>query len=125
LTNAGEGALRFAIEMGFTPQQLLTPQSLEAWLRWKNAPNRETFWLDERKHDTIGMFCVDGRGNVVAGCSTTGLVWKIPGRVADSPLVGQPRATATSWQTTARRSSSCAAWRREPIRRKRATNSRA
>jgi isoaspartyl peptidase/L-asparaginase-like protein (Ntn-hydrolase superfamily) len=61
---------------------------LEAWLRWKNAPSRETFWLDERNHDTIGMLGVDGRGNVVAGCSTSGLAWKIPGRVADSPLVG-------------------------------------
>ena len=86
-TIAGDGALRFAIEMGFAPQQLLTPQSLEAWLAWKNAPNRETFWLDGRNHDTIGMLGVDGR-DVVAGCSTSGLAWKIPGRVADSPLVG-------------------------------------
>jgi isoaspartyl peptidase/L-asparaginase-like protein (Ntn-hydrolase superfamily) len=87
-TMAGDGALRFAIEMGFNPQQLLTPESLEAWLRWKNAPNHETFWLDGRNHDTIGMLGIDGRGNVVAGCSTSGLAWKIPGRVADSPLVG-------------------------------------
>ncbi|HXB84167.1 MAG TPA: N(4)-(beta-N-acetylglucosaminyl)-L-asparaginase [Candidatus Acidoferrum sp.] len=87
-TMAGDGALRFAIEMGFTPQQLLTPQSLEEWLRWRSTPKHETFWIDGRNHDTIGMLGVDGRGGVVAGCSTSGLAWKIPGRVADSPLVG-------------------------------------
>jgi N4-(beta-N-acetylglucosaminyl)-L-asparaginase len=87
-TMAGEGALRFAIEMGFQPQQLLTPKSLTAWLKWTNTPNHETFWIDREHHDTVGMLGIDGRGKVVAGCSTSGLAWKIPGRVADSPLVG-------------------------------------
>ncbi|MGC1381884.1 MAG: N(4)-(beta-N-acetylglucosaminyl)-L-asparaginase [Candidatus Baltobacteraceae bacterium] len=87
-TMAGDGALQFAIEMGFKPMQLLTPKSLEAWLRWKSTPNHETFWMDRDHHDTIGMVGIDGKGNVVAGCSTSGLAWKIPGRVADSPLVG-------------------------------------
>ena len=87
-TLAGEGALQFAIAMGFTPMQLLTPRSLEAWLKWKNSPNRQFFWIDRKHHDTVGVLGVDGRGRVVAGCSTSGLAWKIPGRVADSPLVG-------------------------------------
>lgn len=87
-TMAGEGALQFAVAMGFAPQQLLTPKSLEAWLKWKNAPNHATFWIDQEHHDTIGMVGIDGKGHVVAGCSTSGLAWKIPGRVADSPLVG-------------------------------------
>ncbi len=87
-TMAGEGALQFAIEMGFQPMQLLTLKSLAAWLKWKNTPNHETFWIDSEHHDTIGMLGVDGKGKVVAGCSTSGLAWKIPGRVADSPLVG-------------------------------------
>jgi N4-(beta-N-acetylglucosaminyl)-L-asparaginase len=87
-TMAGEGALQFAIEMGFEPQQLLTPKSLEAWLKWKNTPNHPTFWIGPEHHDTIGMVATDGKGHVVAGCSTSGLPWKIPGRVADSPLVG-------------------------------------
>ncbi|HXW16500.1 MAG TPA: isoaspartyl peptidase/L-asparaginase, partial [Terriglobia bacterium] len=39
-------------------------------------------------HDTIGMVAMDGKGHVVAGCSTSGLAFKIPGRVGDSPLVG-------------------------------------
>jgi N4-(beta-N-acetylglucosaminyl)-L-asparaginase len=87
-TMAGEGALQFAIAMGFEPMQLLTPKSLEAWLKWKNTPNHKTFWVDSEHHDTIGMVATNGAGNVVAGCSTSGLEWKIPGRVADSPLVG-------------------------------------
>ncbi len=87
-TMAGEGALRFAIEMGFKPQQLLTPKSLGEWLKWKNTPNHSTFWIDRDHHDTIGTLAVDRKGKVVAGCSTSGLAWKIPGRVADSPLVG-------------------------------------
>lgn len=84
---AGEGALRFAIEMGFKPEQLLTPKSLEVWLKWKNTPNHQTFWIDKDHHDTIGLCGVAG-GKIVAGCSTSGLQWKIPGRVADSPIVG-------------------------------------
>jgi L-asparaginase/N4-(beta-N-acetylglucosaminyl)-L-asparaginase len=87
-TMAGEGALRFAIAMGFEPMQLLTPKSLEAWLKWKRTPNHQTYWIDKDHHDTIGMLATDGSGQVVAGCSTSGLAWKIPGRVADSPIVG-------------------------------------
>ncbi|MBV8645497.1 MAG: N(4)-(beta-N-acetylglucosaminyl)-L-asparaginase [Candidatus Eremiobacteraeota bacterium] len=87
-TMAGEGALRFALAEGFTPMQLLTPQSLQAWLDWKNDPHHVTYWLDAEHHDTIGMIANDGRGHLVAGCSTSGIAWKIPGRVADSPLVG-------------------------------------
>ena len=108
-TLAGEGAFRFALKMGFQPQQLLTPESLQEWLRWKSNPHRETFWLTALRpeasdaarshigtsgrltaevHDTIGMVATDGKGHVVSGCSTSGTAWKIPGRVGDSPLVG-------------------------------------
>lgn len=87
-TMAGEGALRFAMEMGFKPEQLLTPESLQKWLDWKSNPQRKTFWLDPEHHDTIGMVATDDKGRVVSGCSTSGLAWKIPGRVGDSPLVG-------------------------------------
>jgi isoaspartyl peptidase/L-asparaginase-like protein (Ntn-hydrolase superfamily) len=86
-TMAGAGALRFALQMGFQSQQLLTDRALDAWLKWKNDPNHRTFWLDGENHDTIGMLGAEG-AHVVSGCSTSGLAWKIPGRVADSPLVG-------------------------------------
>jgi N4-(beta-N-acetylglucosaminyl)-L-asparaginase len=87
-TLAGEGAFRFALEMGFEPQTLLTPQSLQKWQEWKADPHHKTFWVTPENHDTIGMVGTDGKGHVVAGCSTSGLAFKIPGRVGDSPLVG-------------------------------------
>ncbi len=88
-TLAGEGAFRFALQTGFRPEQLLTPESLKKWLEWKADAKRQSFWLDPKdNHDTIGMVATDGRGHVVSGCSTSGLAWKIPGRVGDSPLVG-------------------------------------
>ncbi len=87
-TLAGEGAFHFALEMGFKPEQLLTPESLKKWLEWKADPRRQTFWKDPANHDTIGMVATDGKGHMVSGCSTSGLAWKIPGRVGDSPLVG-------------------------------------
>jgi N4-(beta-N-acetylglucosaminyl)-L-asparaginase len=88
-TLAGEGAFRFALNMGFHPELLLTPTSLKKWMDWKADPKHETFWLNPTdNHDTIGMVATDGKGHVVSGCSTSGLAWKIPGRVGDSPLVG-------------------------------------
>ncbi len=88
-TLAGEGAFRFALRMGFRPEQLLTPESLKKWLEWKADAKHKTFWLNPTEdHDTIGMVATDGKGHVVSGCSTSGLAWKLPGRVGDSPLVG-------------------------------------
>ena len=87
-TMAGEGAFRFAVKMGFKPEQLLTPQSVQAWLDWKSKPDHQNFWVNAENHDTIGFVATDGKGHVVTGCSTSGLAWKIMGRVADSPIVG-------------------------------------
>ncbi len=88
-TLAGEGAFRFALRMGFRPEQLLTPESLKKWLEWKADAKHKTFWLNPTEdHDTIGMVATDGKGHVVSGCSTSGLAWKLAGRVGDSPLVG-------------------------------------
>ncbi len=88
-TLAGEGAFRFALEAGFRPEQLLTPNSLKKWKEWKANPKRNLFRLAPPEgHDTIGMVAADGKGHVVSGCSTSGLAWKIPGRVGDSPLIG-------------------------------------
>jgi isoaspartyl peptidase/L-asparaginase-like protein (Ntn-hydrolase superfamily) len=87
-TLAGEGAFRFALKMGFEPQTLLTPPSLQKWQEWKADPHHKTFWLSPDNHDTIGLVGTDGKGHVVAGCSTSGTAFKLPGRVGDSPLVG-------------------------------------
>lgn len=87
-TIGGIGLQEFARNMGYHPEQLLTPNSLKAWMEWKADPHHQTFWLNPEHHDTIGVVATDGKGHLVAGCSTSGLAWKIPGRVADSPLVG-------------------------------------
>ena len=87
-TLAGEGAFRFALKMGFRAEQLLTANALKQWEAWRTDPNRNTFWPAEENHDTIGLVGIDGEGGVVSGCSTSGLAWKIAGRVGDSPLIG-------------------------------------
>ncbi|HEV3275264.1 MAG TPA: N(4)-(beta-N-acetylglucosaminyl)-L-asparaginase [Terriglobia bacterium] len=87
-TLAGEGAYQFALKAGFQPMQLLTPDSLQKWLDWRNNPKHEQFWVNPANHDTIGFVATDGKGHVVSGCSTSGLAWKIHGRVGDSPLIG-------------------------------------
>lgn len=87
-TLAGEGAYQFALKEGFTPMQLLTPESLQQWLDWRSTPNHEHFWVNPANHDTIGLVATDGKGHMVSGCSTSGAAWKIHGRVGDSPLVG-------------------------------------
>ena len=80
----GEDATRFAVEQGFPEENLLTPDAKRTWEKWKANPKRRDF----RNHDTIGMIAIDRNGDVCAGCSTSGLAWKIPGRVGDSPIVG-------------------------------------
>jgi len=87
-TMAGHGLQEFAQKMGFQFEQLLTPNSLKQWMEWKANPNHQTYWVSPENHDTIGMVAADGKGHIAAGCSTSGMAWKIPGRVADSPLVG-------------------------------------
>ena len=98
---AGDGALRFAIAEGFEPQQLVTPKSLELWEQWRKNPNRERFRrssgeeprraprpIEEEAADTITMVVLDAAGNLAAGGSTSGLSWKLSGRVGDVPLLG-------------------------------------
>ena len=80
----GDDASKFAVKMGFKEEDLLTPKSKAAWEKWKADPKRTTFWT----HDTIGMVAVDAKGDVTAGCSTSGLAFKVAGRVGDSPIVG-------------------------------------
>jgi N4-(beta-N-acetylglucosaminyl)-L-asparaginase len=91
----GEGALEFARSVGFTEQNLLTEQAREAWLRWKANLSPHDDWLDTdqqveipRTDGTIHMAAVDANGDLGACTSTSGLSYKIPGRVGDSPLVG-------------------------------------
>lgn len=80
----GDDAKTFALKLGFKEEELLTDAAKKVWEKWKADPKRSTFWT----HDTIGMVAIDKEGRVTAGCSTSGLGWKIRGRVGDSPIVG-------------------------------------
>jgi len=124
----GPGARRFAIEMGFAPQNLLTEKSRQDWLRWKANLNRGDAWLDhpddvriatptrpprrsslppfrqdpsgtdthlfrdERgvayTYGTCNINAVTAAGDIGSVTTTSGMAWKIPGRVGDSPIIG-------------------------------------
>lgn len=82
----GQGAQDFAVTQGFRVQNLLTPPAREAWKKWQRENGIST--AGEDNHDTIAMVGIDANGNLAGGCSTSGLAYKIPGRVGDSPLIG-------------------------------------
>ena len=119
----GAGAKKFAIEMGFKTQNLLTEQSRRDWLRWKAKLNPSDNWLDPvdpppgptapgsakrpspedqysgvhvyrdssgvaHTYGTINMNAVTATGDIASVTTTSGLSWKIPGRVGDSPIIG-------------------------------------
>jgi len=87
----GEGARRFATEQGFPEEgDLLTPESraaYEAFLRGEKKPS-PTGNEARRGHDTVGCCVLDANGDLAVGCSTSGLDFKMPGRVGDSPIIG-------------------------------------
>ena len=115
----GAGAKKFALEMGFKEQNLLTDKSREAWLKWKSRLNPNDSWLNipedsapprrprvtpaphgDDEHvfldeqgvphtfGTINMNAVDARGDIGSVTTTSGISWKIAGRVGDSPIIG-------------------------------------
>ncbi len=79
----GDGARRFAVKEGFPEEDLLTPDAKAAWEKWKTKNPRGA----EGK-DTIGMVAIDKQGRMAASCTTSGIAYKLPGRVGDSPLIG-------------------------------------
>ncbi len=80
---SGDGALEFALAQGFDKQDLLTPKARKAWKEWIIKNN-----YNPGNHDTIGILAIDREGNISGACSTSGLAFKIPGRVGDSPIIG-------------------------------------
>jgi N4-(beta-N-acetylglucosaminyl)-L-asparaginase len=100
----GDGALKFAMAHGFPEENLLTDKAREVWLKWKETMNAEDDWLpphgidddgigqmfDEnlRTYGTIHMSALDKSGNLSCVTTTSGLAFKIPGRVGDSPILG-------------------------------------
>ena len=109
----GADAKRFALLMGFEEQNLLTEKSRQAWLRWRARLNPDDAWLDPQDppapatpprdgakeltydahgvphtYGTINMCAVDAKGDIGSVTTTSGLAWKIPGRIGDSPIIG-------------------------------------
>lgn len=100
----GEGALRFARAHGFPEENLLTDRAREEWLKWKETLSAGDDWLpphgaddegigevfDPVTRDTGTIHCsgIDTRGNISCVTTTSGLAFKIPGRVGDSPIIG-------------------------------------
>lgn len=91
----GDGATQFALANGFKKENLLTPQSEREWKEWlkkekyKPENNIENILPGgEKNHDTIGMVALDGNGNLSGACTTSGLAYKMHGRVGDSPIIG-------------------------------------
>jgi N4-(beta-N-acetylglucosaminyl)-L-asparaginase len=78
----GAGAMTFARKSGFKETELLTPEAQKAWMGRK-----ENFWRVEH-HDTVCCIGRDARGDLATAVSTSGLPWKIAGRVGDSPIIG-------------------------------------
>jgi isoaspartyl peptidase/L-asparaginase-like protein (Ntn-hydrolase superfamily) len=85
---AGENAQKFAIEHGFRPRQLLTKESIERYESWREEQTKAMTAHDTHDtHDTCTLVGVH-EGHAIAGCTTSGLAWKVPGRVGDSPVLG-------------------------------------
>lgn len=84
---AGKGAQKFAISQGFEPEDLLTEASKKAWEEWKKTSKYKPI-INIENHDTIGMLAIDKNGDIAGGCTTSGLAYKMQGRVGDSPIIG-------------------------------------
>jgi len=97
----GEGAQRFAVSFGYQVEDLLTPGSRQAWLRWRSNLSANDNYLDvESGHlfpvpptGTINVNIVNGTGDISSITTTSGLAWKVPGRVGDSPIHGAGQYT--------------------------------
>ena len=84
---AGTGARDFALAHGFTPRNLLTEDSRRAWEQWKQSAEYKPI-INVENHDTIGMLAQDLDGRLAGACTTSGLAYKLRGRVGDSPIIG-------------------------------------
>jgi N4-(beta-N-acetylglucosaminyl)-L-asparaginase len=97
----GEGAKKFALSYGFREEELLTPESRQKWLVWRANRGPDDDWLQVpdtepmvvRPTGTINLNVVNPAGDISSITTTSGLAWKIPGRVGDSAVVGAGQYT--------------------------------
>ena len=84
---SGKGAEEFAISQGYKKTDLLTDQSKKEWEEWLKDQDYRPI-INIENHDTIGMLCIDKNNNLSGACTTSGLAYKMKGRVGDSPIIG-------------------------------------
>ncbi|WP_435578185.1 isoaspartyl peptidase/L-asparaginase family protein [Gilvibacter sp.] len=84
---AGQGAEMHARAIGLEAEDLLTQESRAAWEKWKETSQYKPI-INIENHDTIGMLVMDKDGTLAGGCTTSGLAYKMQGRVGDSPIIG-------------------------------------
>ena len=83
----GVGAEEFAYSKGFQKTSLLTPTAEKRWKAWLQKSEFKPE-INVENHDTIGMLCLDAQGKLSGSCTTSGLAYKMKGRVGDSPIIG-------------------------------------
>lgn len=92
----GAGAQQFAVQQGFAKRKLITPEAEQRWREWlKTAEYKPQINAERQKlpgnkenHDTLGILALDANGNLAGACTTSGMAWKMHGRVGDSPIIG-------------------------------------
>ena len=84
---SGKGAEEFAISQGYKKTDLLTDKSKKEWEEWLKDQDYSPI-INIENHDTIGMLCIDKNNNLSGACTTSGLAYKMKGRVGDSPIIG-------------------------------------
>lgn len=83
----GDGALQFALSQGFKKENLLVEESEKEWKEWLKTSQYKPI-VNIENHDTIGMIALDEQGNLSGACTTSGMAFKMHGRVGDSPIIG-------------------------------------
>ncbi|MES2862624.1 MAG: N(4)-(beta-N-acetylglucosaminyl)-L-asparaginase [Bacteroidota bacterium] len=83
----GDGALQFALSQGFQKENLLVEESEKEWKEWLKTSQYKPI-ANIENHDTIGMIALDVHGNLSGACTTSGMAFKMHGRVGDSPIIG-------------------------------------
>ncbi|MCA6437305.1 MAG: isoaspartyl peptidase/L-asparaginase family protein [Bacteroidota bacterium] len=83
----GDGALQFALSQGFKKENLLVEASEKEWKEWLKKSEYKPV-INIENHDTIGMIALDAQGNLSGACTTSGMAYKMHGRLGDSPIIG-------------------------------------
>lgn len=83
----GDGALQFALSQGFKKENLMVEESEKEWKEWLKDSEYKPI-ANIENHDTIGMIALDSHGNLSGACTTSGMAFKMHGRVGDSPIIG-------------------------------------